>query len=94
VGQAALDALEFNTCGWANPSVDIPGSTPFDYVTRPLNALIPAGLFMNGAAATASLTPQRATDLAYYAVHGTLPPGVTTVPAAAPAVRACSGSPT
>ena len=94
VGQAALDALEYNTCGWANPSTDIPGSTPFDYVTRPLNALIPAGLFMDGAAATASLTPQRATDLAYYAVHGTLPPGVTTVPTAAPAVRACSGSPT
>jgi hypothetical protein len=93
VGQAALDALEFNTCGWANPSTDIPGSTPFDYVTRPLNALIPAGLFMNGAAATASQTPQRATDLAYYAVHGTLPPGVTAAPAAAGATRTCSGSP-
>ena len=94
VGQAALDALEFNTCGWPNPSTDIPGSTPFDYVTRPLNALIPAGLFMNGAASAASLTTPRATDLAYYAVHGTLPPGVTSVPAAAPAARACSGSPT
>ncbi len=93
VGQSALNALEFNACGWANPSVDIPGSTPFDYVTRPLNVLIPAGLFMNGTAATASLTPQRAADLAYYAVHGTLPPGVTTVPAAALAASACSGSP-
>jgi PKD repeat protein len=93
VGQAAINALEYNTCGWDNPSTDIPGSTPFDYVTRPLNALIPAGLFMNAAASTASLTPQRATDLAYYAVHGALPPGVTSVPAAAPAVRACSGSP-
>ncbi len=93
VGQSALNALEFNACGWANPSVDIPGSTPFDFVTRPLNVLIPAGLFMNGAAATASLTPQRAADLAYYAVHGTLPPGVTTVPAAAQAASTCSGSP-
>jgi PKD domain/CHAP domain len=93
VGQSALDALEFNACGWANPSVDIPGSTPFDFVTRPLNALIPAGLFMDGAAATASLTPQRAADLAYYAVYGTLPPGVTTVPAAAQAASICSGSP-
>ena len=93
VGQSALNALEFNACGWANPSVDIPGSTPFDYVTRPLNALIPAGLFMDGAAATASLTPQRAADLAYYAVNGTLPPGVTTVPAAAQPASVCSGSP-
>ena len=76
----------------ANPS-STSGSRPFDYVTRPLNVLIPAGLFMNGTAATASLTPQRAADLAYYAVHGTLPPGVTTVPAAALAASACSGSP-
>jgi PKD repeat protein len=93
VGQSALNALEFNACGWANPSTDIPGSTPFDYVTRPLNALIPAGLFMNGAAATASQTPQRATDLVYYAVHGTLPPGITSVPTPASAARTCSGSP-
>jgi hypothetical protein len=93
VGQSALNALEFNACGWANPSDDIPGSTPFDYVTRPLNALIPAGLFMDGAAATASLTPQRAADLAYYAVHGALPPGVTTAPAAAQPASVCSGSP-
>ena len=93
VGQAAINALEYNTCGWDNPSTDIQGSTPFDYVTRPLNVLIPAGLFMNAAAAAASLTPQRATDLAYYAVYGTLPPGVTTVPAAATPARACSGSP-
>lgn len=93
VGQAAANALEYNTCGWANPSTDIPGSTPFDYVTRPLNVLIPAGLFMDGAASIASLTPQRATDLVYYAVHGALPPGVTSVPAAARPVRACSGSP-
>jgi hypothetical protein len=93
VGQAAINALEYNTCGWDNPSADIAGSTPFDYVTRPLNVLIPAGLFMDGAASTASLTPQRATGLAYYAVHGTLPPGVTSVPAAAAPARACSGSP-
>jgi PKD repeat protein len=93
VGQAALDALEYNTCGWDNPSTGIPGSTPFDYATRPLNVLIPPGLFVNGAASSASLTQQRATDLAYYAVHGTLPPGVTAVPAATGAQRACSGSP-
>ncbi|MGB6573574.1 MAG: hypothetical protein WBF20_18030, partial [Trebonia sp.] len=93
VGQAAINALEYNTCGWDNPSADIAGSTPFDYVTRPLNALIPAGLFMDGAASTASLTPQRATDLAYFAVHGALPPGVTSVPVAAAPARACAGSP-
>ena len=93
VGQAATNALEYNTCGWVNPSADIPGSTPFDYVTRPLDAATPAGLFLDAAAATAAPTRQRAADLAYYAVHGALPPSVTSVPAAARPVRACLGSP-
>jgi PKD repeat protein len=93
VGLPAADALEYNICGWDNPSADIAGSTPFDYTTGPLNALPPAGIFENGAASTASLAQQRVTDLAYYAVHGALPPGVTSVPAAAGTVRTCSGSP-
>jgi hypothetical protein len=93
VGQAATGALYYNACGWANPSVDIPGSTPFYDVTGPWDTLPGAGAFENAAAATASLAQQRVTGLAYYAVHGTLPPGVTSVPAAASAVRACSGSP-
>jgi PKD repeat protein len=93
VGLAATDALYYNVCGWANPSTDIPGSTPFHDVTGPWDALPGAGAFENAAASTASLARQRVTDLAYYAVHGTLPPGVTSVPAAASPVYACSGSP-
>jgi PKD repeat protein len=92
VGLAATDALYFNVCGWANPSSDIPGSTPFYYVTGPWDTLPGAGAFENAAAASASLAQQRVTDLAYYAVHGTLPAGVTSVPAAASPVYACSGS--
>jgi hypothetical protein len=93
VGQAATDALYYNVCGWANPSTDIPGSTPFYYVVGPLNQLPGASAFENAAAATAPLTPQRAADLAYYAVHGILPPGVTSVPPAARAQYACAGQP-
>jgi hypothetical protein len=92
VGQAALNALEYNTCGWANPSAVDPGSTPFDYVTRVLDMLPGPDLFMNGAAATASQTQERATDIAYYAVHGALPAGETAVPAAARSSRTCLGS--
>ena len=92
VGQAALNALEYNTCGWTNPSAVDPGSTPFDYVTRLLNVLPGADLFMNGAAATASQTQERATDIVYYAVHGALPTGETAVPAAARSSRTCLGS--
>lgn len=93
VGLAATDALYFNVCGWVNPSTDIPGSTPFYYVTGPRDTLPGADAFENAAASGASLAQQRVTDLAYYAVHGALPPGVTSVPAAAGPVYECSGSP-
>ena len=73
VGLAATDALYFNVCGWANPSTDIPGSTPFYSVTGPWDALPGAGAFENAAADSAPLAQQRVTDLAYYAVHDTLP---------------------
>jgi hypothetical protein len=92
VGQAALNALEYNTCGWTNPSAVDPGSTPFDYVTRVLDVLPGPDLFMNGAAANSSQTQERATDIVYYAVHGTLPAGETAVPAPARSSRTCLGS--
>jgi hypothetical protein len=93
VGLAATDGLYFNVCGWANPSTDIPGSTPFYYVTGPRDTLPGADAFENAAASSASLAQQRVTDLVYYAVHGMLPPGVTSVPSAAGPVYTCTGSP-
>jgi PKD repeat protein len=93
VGLAATDALYFNVCGWANPSGDIPGSTPFYIASGPLDRLPPAGAYEEAAAAAAPQTPQLATDLAYYATRGSLPPGVTTLPAAAGPQYTCSGSP-
>jgi PKD repeat protein len=93
VGLAATDALYFNACGWPNPSGDIPGSTPFSIAGAPLDQLPGAGAFEEAAAATAAQAQQRVTDLAYYATHGALPSGVTSLPAAAAPQYACSGSP-
>lgn len=93
VGLAATDALDFNVCGWTNPSGEIPGSTPFYPVLGPLNSLPGPDAYEESAAATGSQTPALATDLAYYATHGALPSGVTTLPSAASPVFACSGSP-
>jgi PKD domain/CHAP domain/Fungal fucose-specific lectin len=93
VGQAAVDALYFNPCGWANPSGDIPGSTPFYIAGSPLDQLPGPGAYQDAAAATASQTPQLAADLAYYATHGALPAGVTSLPTAADPEYTCSGSP-
>jgi PKD domain/CHAP domain len=93
VGLAATDGLYFNVCGWDNPSTDIPGSTPFYIAGAPLDHLPGAEAFEEAAAATASQTPALATDLAYYAAHGTLPAGVTTLPREAGPQYACSGEP-
>jgi hypothetical protein len=58
-----------------------------------LTALAVAGGYEEAATVTPSQTPQLAADLAYYAVHGALPPGVSTLPAAAGPQYACAGTP-
>ncbi len=93
VGLAATDALYYDVCGWTNPSGEIAGSTPFYIVGGPLNSLPGVDAYEEAAAATASQSPALATDLAYYATHGALPPGVTTLPSEARPVYACSGTP-
>jgi len=93
VGLPATDGLYFNVCGWDNPSGDIPGSTPFYIAGAPLNQLPGPGAFEEAAAATSSQTPALAADLAYYATHGTLPAGVSALPAQAGPQYACAGSP-
>lgn len=94
VGTPAVRALYSNLCNWANPS-DLAGpGTPFSYGVSPVNSLaqVGPGIFMNSAGATAADTLAITTDLAYYALHGALPPGVTTVPAQIVAPYACMGS--
>jgi len=92
-GAAATTALYYNVCGWTDPSAEDGGSTPYGYVTAPRTTLPGADLFLNGSAATAAEGPQRVADLTYYALHGTLPAGQTSVPAAGRAVYTCAGSP-
>ena len=93
VGGPAVAALYFDVCGWANPSGLPAGSTPFYYVLGPLNTLPGADAFVNAAGATAAGTQALATDLAYYALNGALPAGVTSLPAAVGPPYACVGSP-
>jgi len=93
VGAAADDALYYNACGWADPSDEGAGGTPFALAaSEPLDKLPGVAYYEDGAAATTSQTPARATDLAYYAVHGKLPAGVTKLPAQATPQGSCSGS--
>jgi hypothetical protein len=93
VGGSADSALYFNACGWSNPSGLPGGSTPFYLATPPLDTLPAMNAYENGAGETASQTGQLSGDLAYYAAHGQLPAGVTSLPAAASPAAACSGEP-
>jgi hypothetical protein len=93
VGAAANNALYFNTCGWADPSGEGAGGTPFDLASAPLNRLPGVDLYEDAAAASTSQTPPLAAGLAYYATHGTLPAKVTKLPTAAAPARVCSGQP-
>ena len=93
VGTPAVAGLYFNVCGWANPSALPAGSTPFSYDLGPLSTLPGASTFVNAASDTAADTQALATDLAYYALNGSLPPGVTSLPAAVGPPYACAGSP-
>jgi hypothetical protein len=93
VGAAADNALYYNTCGWANPSGEGAGATPFDLAGSPLSRLPGADLYQDAAAAPAAQTAQLTTDLAYYATHGRLPAKMTRLPRAAAPARTCSGQP-
>jgi PKD domain/CHAP domain len=93
VGLAGTDALYFNVCGWANPSDAFPGSTPFFLVSPPIDQLPGADNIEEAAGSTASQTASLAYDLAYYALHGKLPPGVSSLPAEASPQFTCSGEP-
>lgn len=95
VGGPAISALYFNACGWANPSGEDPGTTPFSYDLGPVDQMPGADTFVNSAAATGSATEQLTADNAYYAVNGVLPTGVTvsSMPPAVGADDVCGGSP-
>lgn len=93
VGGPADSALYYNACGWDNPSGLPGGSTPFYYGSTPADSVPAMDLYENGAGQTAGGTAALSGDLAYYAVHGTLPPGVTALPSSAAPADECSGSP-
>jgi len=93
VGGPANSALYFNVCGWSNPSDAFAGSTPFNLVGPPLDALPGADNFEEASGATGADTAALAIDLAYDAVHGSYPPGVSGLPTEAGVAFACAGEP-
>ena len=78
VGVPAASALYFNPCVWVNPSLLPAVSTPFSLPQTDLNrslATVGPGIYVDAASDTGADTQTLATDVAYYALNGTLPPG-------------------
>ena len=94
VGQAALNGLYYNPCGWSNPAGTGAGSTPFSYTGEPLRQPPGTNLFENSSGSGTAATSQLTADLAHYALAGTLPDEGTLPPGPTAPTMACLGSPT
>jgi hypothetical protein len=93
VGQAALNGLYYNQCGWSNPAGTGAGSTPFSYSGAPLRQSPGANLFEDSSSSSAAHTSRLTADLAHYALAGTLPDEGTLPPGQAAPAKICLGSP-
>jgi hypothetical protein len=93
VGSPAVRALYSNLCNWSNPSALAGPGTPFSYEVGQWNTPPGADYFVDATSDTGADTLSLATDDAYYALNGTLPPGVTSAPAAVGSSDVCAGSP-
>ena len=93
VGQAALNGLYYNQCGWSNPAGTGAGSTPFSYVGAPQRQSPGVNLFENSATSSTTSTSQLAAGLAHYALAGTLPDEGKIKPGPSAPAKVCLGSP-
>ncbi|WAH40852.1 hypothetical protein NZD89_21555 [Alicyclobacillus fastidiosus] len=81
VGGAALYALYYNPCDWANPVGQQGGHTPFQtYAHGQGVASAQTNYFVNAGGVSALDSLTLAVMLAYYAVHGVFPKGYGTLP--------------
>lgn len=92
VGQAADNALFYNTCGWANPAGEGAGSTPFFFVTNPSRTSPGADAYEPANGTTDASSAMKAAQFAHYMLTGTLP-DYERPPALVPSpARTCLGS--
>ncbi|HEY2506600.1 MAG TPA: DUF1906 domain-containing protein [Streptosporangiaceae bacterium] len=93
VGQAAMNALYLNPCGWTNPAGTGAGTTPFFYPGVPLTGPPGADAFEPADGSTAATTALLTTQLAHYAVAGTIPNDGGHPAGPNPPADTCLGSP-
>jgi hypothetical protein len=93
VGQAADNALYSNPCGWTNPAGEGAGHTPFYIPGEPLQGPPGADGFEESDGGDAKGTALLTSQLAQYALAGTLPDYGRPPVGPLPPTSACLGSP-
>ncbi len=94
VGGAAVNALYYNPCGWANPAKQPGGHTPFSLLSRPALSLPGKNFFVNAAGVSAIDTLRLAVAFTYVAVHGQFPAYFSQYPPAISPTERCVGNST
>ena len=92
VGEPAANALYFNACGWTDPAGWPAGSTPFYYPGYPLRSPPGRNYFELASTPTTAGTTRLTTQLAQYALTGTLPSYGSQLVAPTPPALSCEGS--
>lgn len=93
VGQAAVNGLFYNPCGWASPSGSTTGGTPFYWLGPPFRQSPGADIYEPADGATGANSALLAAQLTHFALTGSLPDygrPPTQVPRPA---KTCLGSP-
>ncbi len=93
VGQAAVNALNNNPCGWSNPAGTAAGTTPFFYIGVPLQQPPGADVFEPSDGTSLAETATVTAQLTQYALAGTLPDDAGPPVGPSPPQDVCLGSP-
>jgi hypothetical protein len=73
VGQAAVNGLYYNPCGWANPAGSTTGGTPFYWLGPPYRQSPGADIYEPADGATDANSALLAAQLTHFALTGSLP---------------------
>jgi len=93
VGQAAVNGLNNNPCGWSNPAGTGAGHTPFFYIGVPLQQPPGADVFEPSDGTSLTETATVTAQLTQYALAGTLPDDAGPPVGPSPPQDVCLGSP-
>src|SRR5207237_5031451 len=91
VGDAAVDGLFYNACGWASPSGSATGGTPFYWLGSPFRQSSGADIYEPADGTTDANSALLAAQLTHFALTGSLPDYGRPPTLLPPPVKTCLG---